>query len=279
MGRKKTTGRYWTEDTELAVVEYITATEDNERNRIFNNRLHVPLKKVAEIYCNSIDTGYTGEDKDDLINDCLTHLITNTIKQFKPDNGKAYSYFSVSAKYWVMQKNMKGYRASKRNTETFESIDGFDWLPDENIVGDAYAHMFIERYYAFIDWFTMHLPDIYYSRAIKKHMWWVLEFMQDGLEVIDDYLKIRVAEKFKEKYPESHHTQTRYARANIYEQYLHFIKKWEMGIINPKPIPTKETPSKNIPSLRELNGGGLEKNKNKRNYDRYYQSKKRKPSY
>lgn len=270
MGRKKTTGRYWTEDTELAVVEYIRAEEDRERNRIFNNRLHVPLKKISEIYCNSIDTGYTGEEVDDLINDCLTHLITSSIRTFNPESGKAYSYFSVSAKYWVMQKNMKGYRASK-SKRTSEPLDTVDWMADESIADDAYDSMFIERYYAFIDWFKMNLTDIYYSKTIKKHMWWVLEFMNDGLEVVDDFLKIRVAEKFQEQYPEANPTQTRHARANIYEQYLYFIKEWEKGIVNPAPYIPKSTKACKI---RELNGGGPEKNKNRRNYSRYFKNKK-----
>jgi hypothetical protein len=273
MGRNKTTGRYWTEDTEKAVVEYIRAEEDRERNRIFNHRLHVPLKKVAEIYCNSIDTGYTGEEVDDLINDCLTHLITSSIRTFNPESGKAYSYFSVSAKYWVMQKNMKGYRAAKSN-RTSDPLDGLDWMEDESIKDDAYDSMFIERYYAFIDWFKMHLPDIYYTKTIKKHMWWVLELMEE-FDDIDDYLKIRVAEKFRERYPESHDTHTRYARSNIYEQYLHFCKEWEKGIINPTPAVSNPASYVKAPKLKDLNMSKPVKNKNRRNYARYYKSKKR----
>ncbi len=267
MGRKKTTNRYWTEETEQAVVDYMRAEEDRERNRIFNNHLHAPLKKISEIYCNSIDTGYTGEDKEDLINDCLAHLITSSIRTFNPESGKAYSYFSVSAKYWVMQKNMRGYTQLKRSTN-FEDLEGVDGV-DETFEIDSYSTMFIERYYAFRDWFIMHLPDIYYSRMIKKHMWWVLEFMDSGLDVVDDYLKIRVNEKFKEMFPESSSTQTRYARAFVYEQYLHFIKEWEKGIVNPTPKipkPMAENTSR-VPNIKDLNGGGVPKYK--RNYDRY----------
>ena len=275
MGRKKTTGKYWTEDTEKAVVEYITAEGDRERNSIFNNHLHVPLKKISEIYCNSIDTGYTGEERDDLINDCLAHLITSTIRTFNPESGKAYSYFSVSAKYWVMQKNMKGYAKAKGNRSS-QPLDGLDWMEDESIEEDAYSNMFIERYYAFIDWFKMHLPDIYYTKTIKKHMWWVLEFMEE-FDDVDDYLKIRVTEKFREKYPDSHDTMARYARANIYEQYLYFIKEWEKGIINPLPTQSNPTSYVKAPQIKSLNGGGPEKNKNRRNYSRYYKYKRTKP--
>ena len=276
MGRPRKNTNYFTEETDKAVVAYQNAEDERERNRIFNNHLYVPLKKICEIYANSIDHAYVDESLEDRINDCLAHLVTSAIFKFNPASGKAYSYFSVSAKFYFMQLNMKGY-AKAKSKRSYESLDGVDGV-DETIEEDAYSHMFIERYYAFIDWFKMHLPDIYYTKTIKKHMFWVLEFMVE-FDDVDDYLKIRVNEKFKEKYPESHPAHTRFARANIYEQYLHFIKEWERGIVN--PIPTISNPDKfgKAPRIRDLNGGGLEKNKNRRGYDRYYQSKKKKPVY
>ena len=100
-------------------------------------------------------------------------------------------------------------------------------------------------------------------------MFWVLDFMDSGLDIVDDYLKIRVAEKFREMFPESNTTMTRYARAYIYEQYLHFIKEWDKGIANPTPMIPKPmaTNTSRVPSIKELNGAGPIKYK--RNYDRY----------
>ena len=106
-------------------------------------------------------------------------------------------------------------------------------------------------------------------------MWWVLELMEE-FDDIDDYLKIRVAEKFRERYPESHDTHTRYARSNIYEQYLHFCKEWEKGIINPTPAVSNPASYVKAPKLKDLNMSKPAKNKNRRNYERYYHSKKRK---
>ena len=98
--------------------------------------------------------------------------------------------------------------------------------------------------------------------------------INDILDItVDDYLKLRVAEKFRERYPESKDTMTRYARANLYEQYLHFIKQWDEGIDNPIPMTPNPmaTNTSRVPSIKELNGGGLPKYK--RNYDRYKQKK------
>jgi hypothetical protein len=270
MGRPRK-NNYFTEETDKAVIAYQNTEDDRERNRIFNKHLYVPLKKICEVYANSIDHAYVDESLEDRINDCLAHLVTSAIYKFNPAAGKAYSYFSVSAKFFFMQLNMKGYAKAKSN-RGFQSLDGFDTI-DENIEGDAYTHMFIERYYAFRDWFTMHLPKIYYPPKIKQHMFMVLDFMDSGLDIIEDYMKIRVAEKFKEQFPESKDTMTRYARTNIYEQYLHFCKEWESGITNPKPMEVKPMfqSDNKITRIKELNGGGTAKFK--RSYARYKDTK------
>ena len=270
MGRPKK-NNYFTEETDKAVVAYQNAVDEREKNRIFNKHLYVPLHKICQVYANSIDHGYVDESLEDRINDCLAHLVTSAIFKFNPAAGKAYSYFSVSAKFFFMQLNMKGYTKIK-SKKYYEPIDGFDTI-DEAIEQDAYSEMFIERYYAFKEWFIIHLPNIYYSKKIKEHMWMVLEFMENGLDSVDDYLKIRVAEKFKEMFPQSTSTMTRYARAFIYEQYLHFIKEWDKGISNPIPItpkPMSENTSR-VPGIKSLNGGTIPKYK--RNYDRYKQKK------
>ena len=271
MGRPRKNGNYFTEETDKAVVAYQNTECDRERNRIFNNHLYVPLRKICEVYANSIDHSYVDESLEDRINDCLAHLVTSAIFKFNPASGKAYSYFSVSAKFFFMQLNMKGYAKAKSN-RGYEPLDGVDGI-DESIDEDSYSNMFIERYYAFREWFLMHLPNIYYPRKIKVHMFWVLEFMESGLDIVDDYLKIRVTEKFREMFPESRDTMTRYARAFVYEQYLHFIKEWEEGIVNPTPMtpkPMSENTSR-VPGIKSLNGGGP--SMYKRNYDRYRQKK------
>jgi hypothetical protein len=161
---------------------------------------------------------------------------------------------------------MKGYAKVKSN-RGYEPLDGVDGI-DETIEQDEYSNMFIERYYAFREWFLIHLPGIYYSKKVKEHMFMVLDFM-DNFDEVDDYLKLRVTEKFRERYPQSKDTMTRYARAFLYEQYLHFIKEWDEGITNPTPLiprPMSENVSR-VPGIKELNGGGLAKYK--RNYDRY----------
>ena len=40
MPRKRTKRQYFTEDTELAIIEYLASDDQNLRNKIYNDRIH-----------------------------------------------------------------------------------------------------------------------------------------------------------------------------------------------------------------------------------------------
>ena len=47
-GRKRTKKRYFTEDTDLAIKEYLKATTQKQRDNIFRTRIYYPFYKLAE---------------------------------------------------------------------------------------------------------------------------------------------------------------------------------------------------------------------------------------
>ena len=47
-GRKRTKKRYFTEDTEDAIAEYLASTNQVERDKIYVERIHYALYKLAE---------------------------------------------------------------------------------------------------------------------------------------------------------------------------------------------------------------------------------------
>ena len=56
-GRKRTKKRYFTEDTDLAIKQYLASTNQDERDEIFKTRIHYPFYKLAEnlIHTFSVD--------------------------------------------------------------------------------------------------------------------------------------------------------------------------------------------------------------------------------
>ena len=47
-GRKRTKKRYFTEDTEAAIAEYLASTNQDERDEIFKDRIYYAFYKLAE---------------------------------------------------------------------------------------------------------------------------------------------------------------------------------------------------------------------------------------
>ena len=61
-GRKRTKKRYFTEDTELAIAEYLACNDQKKRDRIYNERIHYALYKLAENLIHTFKFYYTEVD-------------------------------------------------------------------------------------------------------------------------------------------------------------------------------------------------------------------------
>lgn len=242
MGRKRK-NNYFTEETEQAVRDYILSNDYGEKNRIFSKHLYIPIRKICEVYANTSQLGYVHDDKEDLINDCMAHLVDYCFRNFKPDgNTKAYSYFSVSAKYWFMQKNMKGYTQLKRAflpiDDTFDAVDEY-----HNKV--EYDKHFLKKYYAFIDWYEQQLPNFGYTKKMLVNISNVIQLLKEFDEVTD-FFKKEVNAILKEMGIKGGVTQSRFARIHVYHQYLHFSKCYDEGDFNPKPSTRLSSDSRSL---------------------------------
>lgn len=116
-GRKPSKERkgYFYEEQEQAVIDYINATDDKERNRIYNEVLHQPFCKMVESIINRYKLYVPDEDFSETFDDTISFLMTK-IKLFKPNSGyKAYSYCGTICKNYLIlkikncAKNMKRY--------------------------------------------------------------------------------------------------------------------------------------------------------------------------
>lgn len=146
MGRKrKGTGIYFTEDTQNAILKYRDLTTQSERDKLYANYIHKPFLKIAEVWYNKIDTPYIDEEPLDAQMDCVIFMYQQ-LDKFKQDKGKAFSYFSIIARNYYIQKNSRAYVAYKK-TNTQELTEGFD-VEDTSYktseMNKEYANMYIE---------------------------------------------------------------------------------------------------------------------------------------
>lgn len=121
MPRKRTQKNYFGEDQEKAVIRFLQSESEQEKNKIFNEYLKVPLDIMVE----SIIRRYKLYRKDftfhDLHVDTMSFLATKVHKFNPEENKKAYSYFGTICKNYLMgaiQKDTKDFN----RTVSYEDI-------------------------------------------------------------------------------------------------------------------------------------------------------------
>jgi DNA-directed RNA polymerase specialized sigma subunit len=126
MPRKRTQKMYFGEDQEKAVIRYLETESEEEKNKIFNEYLEIPLTIMVE----SIIRRYKLYRKDftfhDLHTDTMSFLATKVYKFDPTANKKAYSYFGTICKNYLMgaiQKDTKDFNRTISYDDISSSIE------------------------------------------------------------------------------------------------------------------------------------------------------------
>ena len=121
-GRKRTKKRYFTEDTELAIAEYLASSNEDERNQIFNSRIYYALYKLAENLIHTFKFYYTEvDDLEDLKHEVICFLLEK-LNYFDPTKGsKAFSYFSIVGKNYLILYNNNNYKKKKQKVDVLKA--------------------------------------------------------------------------------------------------------------------------------------------------------------
>jgi hypothetical protein len=111
---------YFTQGTEEAIVRYNLCDSSQEREDIYRGQIAKPFDKLAENVINRFKFPYINMTFDALKRDVVAYLIMNLAK-YKQANGKAFSYFSVCAKNYLILQNSNAYKEQKRDESIFDS--------------------------------------------------------------------------------------------------------------------------------------------------------------
>jgi hypothetical protein len=121
MPRTKKSKKYFDEAEEKAVIKYLKAKTEEQKNEIFNTYLRLPLSKMVE----SIIRRYKLYRKDIPFEnqhaDVMSFLITKVDKFDPKQNKKAYSYFGTICKHYQMGMIQKDQKEQNRSI-SYEDI-------------------------------------------------------------------------------------------------------------------------------------------------------------
>jgi hypothetical protein len=161
-GRKRTKKRYFTEDTEAAIAEYLASTNQAERDHIYSTRIHYALYKLAENLIHTFKFYYTEVDSlEDLKHEVICFLIEK-LDYFDPTKGsKAFSYFSIVGKNYLILYNNNNYKKKKITTDVMDADE------DDGVLRDLGRPERKQDLKDFIDYFTEYI-DAHIFKIFKK---------------------------------------------------------------------------------------------------------------
>ena len=116
MKQKTKKNFYFTEDTELAILEYVKATDSKEKNEIFKNRMNKTFKELID---NVVQVYKFGKLPNITLlkEDCLLYLISVLHKFDVSKQSAAFTYFTVVTKHWFF------FQHKKFNKQKFEECN------------------------------------------------------------------------------------------------------------------------------------------------------------
>ncbi len=155
-GRKRTKKRYFTEDTDLAIKEYLASSIQSERDEIYRTRIHYAFYKLAENLIHTFKFYYTEVDNlEDLKHEVICFLLEK-LDYFKPEKGsKAFSYFSIVGKNYLILYNNNNYKKKKITVDVMAADE------DDGVIHQLGRDQRKKEIKEFIDYFTEY---------VDKHM-------------------------------------------------------------------------------------------------------------
>ena len=119
--KKGSTRYYFTDDTEKAVIRHNKETRPHMRERIYNEHIRTAFEKLAENIIHTFKFYYFDVPSEDVKHEVDSFLYMNMHK-FTEGKGKAFSYFSIVAKNYLILHNNNNYKKMKQ-TDSEEVTD------------------------------------------------------------------------------------------------------------------------------------------------------------
>lgn len=128
--RAKLGKMYFTDETEQAIVLFNKTDDLHEREIIFREKIHPAIDKLAENIINRFKFPYIEGNFEDIKNQVVSFLVLN-LHKYTENKGKAFSYFSVVAKNYLVLHNNNSYRDEVRSTYLVDSSGDEAFLLEE----------------------------------------------------------------------------------------------------------------------------------------------------
>ena len=177
--KKKNKRIYFDMDVQDAIVRYNDLdpeTRQSARNKIYQEEIHYAFDKLCENIINTFKFEYFDDVYVDVKHETLAFLVMNLHKYDHTKGSKAFSYFSVVAKNYLILHNNANYKKYKQHT----SVDVLNTKPYSSDRNDYFLDLTNEV----IDYFEENISNLFKTKRDTAIAYAVLELMKtrDGIE-------------------------------------------------------------------------------------------------
>ena len=131
--KKKTKHYYFNIGTEKAIIRYNKTDDARLKNKIYSEHIAYPFDKLAENIIHTFKFYYFDVPSEQVKHEVVSFLVMNMHK-FKEGKGKAFSYFSIVAKNYLILHNNKNYK----NYKIHDKMDVLDYGSNIREAQDRY---------------------------------------------------------------------------------------------------------------------------------------------
>ena len=138
-GRPRTKKYYFNQNTEDAIIAYNFETNQALRDKVYSEHIYKAFDKLAENIIHTFKFYYVDGSHSDVKHEVVAFLIEKMPK-FQKGKGKAFSYFSIIAKNYLIITNNKQYQRLKQKADIFK-IDSERNVTNEIVRNDHVTEM------------------------------------------------------------------------------------------------------------------------------------------
>ena len=175
-GRPRKNKMYFTPVTEAAIVAYNIETNEALRNKVYKEHIHYPLYKMAENLIHRFKFYYMDGTPEDVKYEVIVFLLEK-LNKYTQDKGRAFSYFSIVAKNYLIQNNNKSYKRLISRAKP-DAIDTERNIINEVVRGGYQQSLdsFLDR---FIEYYDLKVEEFYKSDRDRRIAYAVLELFKN----------------------------------------------------------------------------------------------------
>ena len=156
--RRKKSKMYFGTPVQNAIIRYNETSNPVIKNRIYGEHIHAAFEKMAENLIHIFKFYYFDYPFEDVKAEVVSFMVMQ-IPKYQPDKGRAFSYFSIVGKNYLILNNNNNYKKMKSQ----DKIDVLDFKRDISSESTANEKNEFDREFVdkMLDYWDKHLMELF----------------------------------------------------------------------------------------------------------------------